>query len=120
MGSVVKCYTVYATPFWRKECKNGLVAALDEITSVVFYNSPCDGSKGILMGFSLAEKAKQLMQYDIAERTEEPFTKGCYAGMFPPGMLTQYKASLATPFQRIHWAGTETSTQFNGYMEGAV
>lgn len=147
MGSVVKCYAVYATPFWRKEFKNGLVAAPDEMTSVVFDNSPWNGSKGILMGFSLAEKAKQLLQHDIAERkemikagfvrifgpaaaeleyytdksfTEEPFTKGCYAGMFPPGMLTQYKASLATPFNRIHWAGTETSTQFNGYMEGAV
>lgn len=147
MGAVVKCYAVYATPFWRKEFKNGLVAAPDEMTSVVFDNSPWDGSKGILMGFSLAEKAKQLMQHNMAERqelvkagfvkmfgsaaadieyytdksfTEEPFTKGCYAGMFPPGMLTQYNASLATPFQRIHWAGTETSTHFNGYMEGAV
>jgi len=147
MGTVVKCYAVYATPFWRKDFKNGLVAAPDEMTSVVFDNSPWDGSKGILMGFCLAEKAKQLMQHNMAERqelvkagfvqmfgpaaaklehyidksfTEEPFTKGCYAGMFPPGMLTQYNASLATPFQRIHWAGTETSTHFNGYMEGAV
>ena len=40
--------------------------------------------------------------------------------MFPPGVITQLQTSLATPFQRIHWAGTETSTQFNGYMEGAV
>ena len=63
MGSVVKCYAVYATPFWRKEFKNGLVAAPDEMTSVVFDNSPWDGSKGILMGFSLAEKAKHLMQH---------------------------------------------------------
>lgn len=147
MGAVVKCYAVYATPFWRKEFKNGLVAAPDEITSVVFDNSPWDGSKGILMGFSLAEKAKHLMQHDMAERqemvkagfvkmfgsaaaeleyytdksfTEEPLTKGCYAGMFPPGILTQYQSSLSKPFHRIHWAGTETSTAFNGYMEGAV
>lgn len=147
MGSVVKCYAVYPSPFWRKQFKNGLVAAPDECTSVVFDNSPFNGSKGILMGFSLAEKAKQLMQHDQATRkeivkasfvkmfgpeaanieyytdksfTEEPFTKGCYAGMFPPGLLTQLNTSLATQFQRIHWAGTETSTQFNGYMEGAV
>lgn len=147
MGTVVKCYAVYERPFWRKEFKNGLVAAPDELTSVVFDNSPFNGSKGILMGFSLAEKAKQLMQHDQATRkeivkasfikmfgpeaanmeyytdksfTEEPFTKGCYAGMFPPRVITQLQTSLATPFQRIHWAGTETSTQFNGYMEGAV
>ena len=64
--------------------------------------------------------AAELEYYTDKSFTEEPFTKGCYAGMFPPGMLTQYNASLATPFNRIHWAGTETSTQFNGYMEGAV
>jgi monoamine oxidase len=147
MGTVVKCYAVYPSPFWRKQFKNGLVAAPDELTSVVFDNSPFNGSKGILMGFSLAEKAKQLMQHDQATRkeivkagfvkmfgaeaanieyytdksfTEEPFTKGCYAGMFPPRILTQLQTSLATPFHRIHWAGTETSIQFNGYMEGAV
>ena len=147
MGTVVKCYAVHERPFWRKEFKNGLVAAPDELTSVVFDNSPFNGSKGILMGFSLAEKAKQLMQHDQATRkeivkasfikmfgpeaanieyytdksfTEEPFTKGCYAGMFPPRVITQLQTSLATPFHRIHWAGTETSIQFNGYMEGAV
>ncbi len=147
MGTVVKCYAVYERPFWRKEFKNGLVAAPDELTSVVFDNSPFNGSKGILMGFSLAEKAKQLMQHDQATRkeivkasfikmfgpeaanieyytdksfTEEPFTKGCYAGMFPPRVITELQTSLATPFHRIHWAGTETSIQFNGYMEGAV
>lgn len=147
MGTVVKCYAVYPSPFWRKQFKNGLVAAPDELTSVVFDNSPFNDSKGILMGFSLAEKAKQLMLHDQATRkeivkegfvkmfgpeaanieyytdksfTEEPFTKGCYAGMFPPGILTQLQTSLATPFQRIHWAGTETSDHFNGYMEGAV
>ncbi|MDP3392329.1 FAD-dependent oxidoreductase [Sediminibacterium sp.] len=147
MGTVVKCYAVYPSPFWRKQFKNGLVAAPDELTSLVFDNSPFNGSKGILMGFSLAEKAKQLMQHDQATRkeivkagfikmfgpeaanieyytdksfTEESFTKGCYAGMFPPGILTQLQTSLTTPFHRIHWAGTETSIQFNGYMEGAV
>ncbi|WP_370652750.1 FAD-dependent oxidoreductase [Sediminibacterium sp.] len=40
--------------------------------------------------------------------------------MFPPRVITELQTSLATPFHRIHWAGTETSTQFNGYMEGAV
>jgi len=127
MGSVVKCYAVYPSPFWRKQFKNGLVAAPEELTSVVFDNSPFNGSKGILMGFSLAEKAKQLMQHDQATRkeivkagfvkmfgpeaanleyytdksfTEEPFTKGCYAGMFPPGILTQLQTSVVNSYHR--------------------
>ena len=27
---------------------------------------------------------------------------------------------MRTPENRIHWAGTETATRWNGYMEGAV
>jgi len=27
---------------------------------------------------------------------------------------------LRAPVGRIHWAGTETATVWNGYMEGAV
>ena len=64
--------------------------------------------------------ASELEYYTDKSFTEEPFTKGCYAGMFPSGILTQYQSSLSKPFYRIHWAGTETSKQFNGYMEGAV
>ncbi|MBH2004424.1 MAG: FAD-dependent oxidoreductase [Sphingobacteriia bacterium] len=147
MGSVVKCYGIYEKPFWRAKGQNGLCAAPDEIVSVIFDNSPYDGNKGILMGFALGNKAKQLMQLPEAERkqqviaaftrmygpeaahpqryidksfTEEPYTKGCYAGMFPVNSITQYPASLAAPTGRIHWAGTETSREYNGYMEGAV
>jgi len=29
-------------------------------------------------------------------------------------------AALRVPVDRIHWAGTETSTYWNGYMDGAV
>lgn len=65
-------------------------------------------------------EAANIEYYTDKNFTEEPFRKGCYAGMFPPHIFTQLQISLATPFHRIHWAGTETSTQFNGYMEGAV
>ena len=30
------------------------------------------------------------------------------------------RARLREPVGRIHWAGTETSTFWNGYMDGAV
>ncbi len=29
-------------------------------------------------------------------------------------------STLRDPFLRIHWAGTETSTEWYGYMEGAL
>jgi monoamine oxidase len=35
-------------------------------------------------------------------------------------VITEYGRSLIPPVGRIHWAGTETSTFWNGYMDGAV
>jgi monoamine oxidase len=37
-----------------------------------------------------------------------------------PGTLFAYGTALREPVGRIHWAGTETSTYWNGYMDGAV
>jgi monoamine oxidase len=147
MGNVVKCYAVYKKPFWRDKKLNGLCAMPGQFISVTFDNSPKDGSKGILMGFSLAEKAKELMQFDEPARkdlvldcfskflgddamrcefytdhyfTNEPWSKGCYAGLMPPFAITSAGEALRKPCGHIHWAGTETSDVWNGYMEGAV
>ena len=50
----------------------------------------------------------------------EPWTRGCYAGFMPPGVLTSYGPALRAPIGRIHWAGTETAEVNTGYMDGAV
>ena len=50
----------------------------------------------------------------------EPWTRGCYGGYAPPGVLTDYGPALRAPVGRIHWAGAETATYWNGYMDGAV
>ncbi len=50
----------------------------------------------------------------------EEFSRGCYSGFFPPGVWTDYGHVLRAPVGRIHWAGTETATVWNGYMDGAV
>jgi hypothetical protein len=75
---------------------------------------------------------------------EEEFTKGCYVGIMQPGTMTQlyvflfiFISSSLPPFPShslpsisgkvlrepvgpIHFAGTETATVWNGYMDGAV
>ncbi|WP_148860301.1 FAD-dependent oxidoreductase [Natronococcus pandeyae] len=38
----------------------------------------------------------------------------------PPGVLSRYAAALRNPAGRLHWAGTKTATQWNGYVEGVV
>lgn len=51
---------------------------------------------------------------------QEEFTGGCYGGFFPTGVWTSYGQALRQPVGPIHWAGTETSPVWNGYMDGAV
>jgi monoamine oxidase len=60
--------------------------------------------------------------FDVVEQdwTAEEFTRGCYGGRLGAGAWTQYGTALSAPVGRIHWAGAETSTVWNGYMDGAI
>ena len=50
----------------------------------------------------------------------ETWSRGCPVAIYPPGGLLAYGPALRAPVGRVHWAGTETSTYWNGYMDGAV
>lgn len=50
----------------------------------------------------------------------EAWTRGCPVGIPSNGTLLAYGPSIRQPVGRIHWAGTETSNYWNGYMDGAV
>ncbi len=50
----------------------------------------------------------------------EQWTRGCPVGIPSNGTLLAYGAWIRQPEGRIHWAGTETSPYWNGYMDGAV
>ena len=41
-------------------------------------------------------------------------------GMCPPGFLTNFGKVLRQPIGRMFFAGTETATQWSGYMDGAI
>ncbi|MCX8019568.1 MAG: FAD-dependent oxidoreductase [Chitinophagaceae bacterium] len=147
MGNVIKCYAIYEKPFWRLKNLSGLAALPGMPVSVCFDNSPADGRFGIIMGFSLADSAKKLINLSQEERKNialecfssylgpeafacirytdysfhhHDFIKGCYAGMFHPGNFVNDIISVYKPFRNIHWAGTETSPVWYGYLEGAV
>ncbi|GAB4471708.1 MAG: flavin monoamine oxidase family protein [Thermoflexibacter sp.] len=147
MGTVIKCMAIYEQPFWREHAYSGQ-AILDEgYIQVTFDNSPFDAKYGILLGFSLANRAKQLMNFSQEERkslvlntfkklfgekavnplyyidkcwAEEEWSRGCYVGYMTTGAWTSLGEALAKPFKNIHWAGTETSPIWNGYIEGAI
>jgi monoamine oxidase len=65
-------------------------------------------------------KARRVEQYVEKSWADERWTRGCYAGFFGPGGWLDYGPALRRPIGRIHWAGTETATVWNGYMDGAV
>lgn len=147
MGTVWKTYAIYDTPFWREAGLNGLSATNEGYVTVTFDNSPKDASKGIMMGFVLGNQAKAFNQLSSEERkasaldtfakfygekarnpiryldhswAEEEFTRGCYTGLMPTGAWTSLGRALREPVGNIHWAGTETSDIWNGYIEGAI
>lgn len=103
-----------------------------------------------LMTFIVGDKAKQLTSLTSDERRDalleqvyrlfrgnkqdfpcvgyvehdwlqDPWSGGCPAGCFKPGVLTSHGQGLRTPIGRIHWAGSETATDWmGGYMNGAI
>jgi monoamine oxidase len=146
-GSVIKFQVGYDTPFWRQEGLNGSVLSFDDAFNVVLDNSPVDASCGVLVGFLEGKHARAaallsandrrelvigaLVKYfgpeaaapfDIVEQdwNAEEFTRGCYGGRLGAGVWTSYGKAVAAPVGRIHWAGAETATIWNGYMDGAI
>ncbi|MFC8347769.1 flavin monoamine oxidase family protein [Streptomyces sp. NPDC057280] len=147
MASVGKAIAIYDTPFWRADGLNGQVVSDSGVVSSTFDNSPPDASYGALMGFIEADEARR---FDAASEAEvraavlkdyatyfgekaaspsafvlqrwnnETYTRGGPVAIAGPGVLTQYGPALRRPVGGIHWAGTETSTYWIGYMDGAV
>ncbi len=146
-GTLMKFEAIYDRPFWRDQGLTG--QAIDEAgpVKVTFDTSPSDGSFGVMMGFigghearhwenrSPAERrAAALQQYalyfgnealnpvDVVEFnwSTETWNRGCPVAVLGPGTLIDFGTALRTPVGRVHWAGTETSTYWNGYMDGAV
>jgi monoamine oxidase len=146
-GTQIKCEAIYERPFWRDAGFSGFAITDGGPGQVVFDNSPPEGTPGVLVSFvcgrfgrqwgarpEAALRAAILDEYaDLfgpAARQPtgyfqkfwagEEWSRGCPVGVVPPGVLIDNGPALRDPVGRIHWAGTETSTYWNGYMEGAI
>lgn len=146
MGVTVKCMAFYEKPFWREDGYSGEAVSDAGPVSVVYDNSPEDGSVGCLLGFVVGgdgyawgdltarqrrkaalecftehfgPKASEATGYLEKNWAEDPWAKGCPVGVFAPGAMLTIAPGLREPHGRLHWAGTETALEWNGYMEGA-
>lgn len=147
MGTVIKVQCVYPTPFWRDAGLNGQATSDTGPVKITFDNSPPDAHIGVMMGFIEGEDGRKALAQTPEQRrqgtidsfvryygdaaanpleyieqswSEEEFSRGCYAGYFPPGVWLDYGAALRAPIGRLHWAGTETAEVWNGYFDGAL
>jgi monoamine oxidase len=146
-GNLVKAEAVYPTPFWRDAGLTGQGASDVGPISVIFDNSPTDGSVGVVFGYVGGSAYRQWSPLPAAQRrdqilnvlaafvgdqarspldffeqdwTKERWTRGCPVAHVAPGVLTKYGPWLRRSVGRVHFAGTETSDYWMGYMDGAV
>ncbi len=146
-GFLGKVAVAYDRPFWRDQGLNG--SALDTAgpISATFDDSPPDGKPGIVFGFVGGDALRAFLPLSAAARRQavldqltrffgpearnakeyletfwprERFSRGGPVGIAGPGTLLAYGHALREPFGAVHWASTETSTYWNGYMDGAV
>lgn len=147
MGSVIKTHTIYESPWWRDLGLSGQGLSPNRRVGVVFDNSPADASHGVLLGFFEGDHARAASSLEPEERraiveddlvtyfgrqardsieyvehdwSREPWSGGAYGGRFTTGGWTTFGPTLTLPHGRIHFAGTETATRWNGYLDGAI
>ena len=146
-GRLIKITAIYDRPFWRDEGLNGTVVSMNGPVNVTYDDCPPDGSPGILFGFVGGDEARRFLTLSADQRRaevlknltdyfgpqagspreyfetdwiSERWSRGGPVGIAGPGTLMAYGPALRRPFGRVHWAGTETSTYWVGYMDGAI
>jgi monoamine oxidase len=146
-GRLIKWEAVYDEPFWRDQGLSGQAVSEQGPANTTFDNTPPGGSPGILFGFVGGAQARAYAQLSRSARRgvlldnfatyfgdealnpraafeldwhKEAWTRGCPVGHTGRGVLHRYGHLLRKRLGHVHWAGTETATYWNGYMDGAV
>ena len=147
MGSVTKINAVYSEPFWRSEGLNGAAVCSPGPVRITYDNSPPSGTPGVLVAFlegndsraqyglspaqrrarvlaglaqAFGPKALEPFAYHDMRWDDEPFTRGAYGSYNPPGVLTALRGAGDEPVGPIHFAGSDRSATWPGYMDGAI
>lgn len=146
-GTLTKVAAIYDRPFWRDQGLTGQAVATGFPISVAFDDSPPGGRPGVVFGFVGGDNARRYARLSGGDRraavldqlagffgrrarrprgffetswSQQQWTRGCPVGIPAVGSFVSYGPWLRKPVGRIHWAGTETATYWNGYMDGAV
>jgi monoamine oxidase len=146
LGTLMKIHAVYETPFWREDPGVWMALKIGGCVPEMFDNTPPEGTPGVLMGFhgghawrqyadnpvgrkkaalsdfaeAFGERCLNPIDYFEQDWTAERWSRGCPVSVVGPGVVTEFLPNLIVPFNLVHWAGTETATYWNGYMDGAI
>jgi monoamine oxidase len=131
----------------KDEKLNGQVMSDKGLTKVTFDNSDSSASYGAIMGFILGDdmrawdsksesqvreaivsdyvryfgpQAKDVKDFVLQRWDLEEWSRGGPVAVAPPRVISQYGSALRKSVDGLHFAGTETSEYWMGYMDGAI
>jgi monoamine oxidase len=146
-GDAFRVAGVYETAFWRDDGLAGEAWGPQVPFSFTHDVSPPGGEPGVLATFFVGARAARIRELPEDERREvtlaaltkcfgprageplayyerdwgsEEWTRGGYCASMSPGLWSKYGGTVRDPVGRLLWAGTETATEYAGYMEGAL
>jgi monoamine oxidase len=146
-GEVIKTILVFERPWWRDRGLSGDILSPGGVFNAALDGSPADGGLGVLVLFATAATAKRLSQMGaeadriskaidwlkslsgwpvpplIAARSvdwnADAWSLGGYASRRSIGGWSA-APDLYASSQRLHFAGSETATEWRSFMEGAL
>ncbi|EGC38483.1 hypothetical protein DICPUDRAFT_28644 [Dictyostelium purpureum] len=148
-GVVIKVIAVYKTQFWREKGYNAKLISFNGPIQEAFDNSTHDNQLKSIVGFIVGkdsfekwgklsfeerkslilnqyakywgEEALHPVYYNEKNWSQASYESGCFSGVCSPNQnLYENGFDYTKPFGNIHWAGTETSNEWYGHMEGAI
>ena len=147
MGSMIKVFAIYKTAFWRNQNLNGFGVGNLKTLELTADSSLPSGSPGILASFVTASAAVTFQQKTSKQQrqavlddliaywgpeagapeeliiqnwNQEAWSTGAFTSFVTPGGWTTYGQGWQQSHGRVHWAGTEASSRWPGYFEGAI
>lgn len=147
MGRYYKLQARYPSTFWVDQGRSGALVDTDDVGVFLLDGSKPTDTLGTLIGFVGGSNYNRWAPYTAEERksaflrllvkafgpeaaepsyfhetdwTRQEWAMGGPVTYMPPGVLSRFGAALRDPVGRIHFAGTEASFQWSGYMEGGV
>lgn len=145
MGRAITAVLCYDYPFWRENKQSGFMLSNGGPACMVHDVSPTTSSEGALACLIVGDNASHWGAQPRGERLKtlvaqlttwfgdetmayrgmierdwngERWSRGT-VGFMPPGSAGFIHA-LNTPVGRLHWAGSETASDWTGSIEGAV